>query len=60
MRARGTAYALEAKRLLKEDVETICIGNVQACILVANTCGANNESTSEALFFGNPSHPVLV
>ncbi|GME55823.1 hypothetical protein BKCO1_3000229 [Neofusicoccum parvum] len=48
----GTAFAVEAKRLLKEDVENICIGNVQACILVANACGAVNESKSEALFFG--------
>ncbi|OJD38883.1 uncharacterized protein BKCO1_3000229 [Diplodia corticola] len=52
IRAQGTAFAQEAKRLLKEDVENICIANVQACILVANVCGANNEATSEALFFG--------
>ncbi|KAL0262016.1 hypothetical protein SLS55_003451 [Diplodia seriata] len=52
IQAQGTLFAQEAKRLLKEDVENICIANVQACILVANTCGANNEATSEALFFG--------
>lgn len=52
VRAQGTAFAQEAKRLLKEDVETICIENIQACILVANACGAVNEGNSEALFFG--------
>ena len=42
----------EAKRLLQLDVENVCLENVQTCILVANLCAADLDSSSEALYFG--------
>jgi hypothetical protein len=39
------------KRLLLADLETICIENVQTCILIANLCAAHLNPSSEVLFF---------
>lgn len=41
----------ESKRRLLDDLENICIENVQTCILVANLCAAHLNPSSEALFF---------
>ncbi|KAF7622601.1 hypothetical protein F9C07_2286862 [Aspergillus flavus] len=41
----------ESKRLLKVDLERVCLENVQTCILVANLCVAHGNPSSEFLFF---------
>lgn len=46
-----TTFTVAAKRLLLQDLENICLENIQACILVANLCAAESNPTSEALFF---------
>ncbi len=52
IRAQGAEFAMESKRLLKADLERICLENVQACILIGNLCGAEANADSESLFFG--------
>lgn len=41
----------ESKRLLKADLENICLENIQTCVLVANLCAAHSDTSTEALFF---------
>ncbi|KAK2812625.1 hypothetical protein FQN50_001271 [Emmonsiellopsis sp. PD_5] len=41
----------ECKRLIKADLESISLENIQACILAANLCAADTNPSSEALFF---------
>ena len=45
-------FSLEAKRLVKADLENICLENVQACILVGNICLAESNPDAESLYFG--------
>lgn len=49
-RGWGRHLALEAKRLLQADMENICLGNIQACILVSLLCAGDCHISSEALF----------
>ncbi|KAH8589303.1 hypothetical protein B0O99DRAFT_523490 [Bisporella sp. PMI_857] len=49
--SRAKLYASQAKRLLKDDLENICLENIQACVLIANACGADTEANSESLYF---------
>lgn len=66
IQAQCNEFAMEAKRLLKADLEHICLENVQACILIGNLCGADADADSESLFFGSFPHflrivePVLI
>jgi hypothetical protein len=48
-------FSSEAKRLVKADLENICLENVQACILVGNICLAESNPDSESLYFGRRS-----
>ncbi|KAL3447297.1 hypothetical protein BJX65DRAFT_318193 [Aspergillus insuetus] len=41
----------ECKRLLQNNMEQICLENIQTCILVANLCAAHANPSSEFLFF---------
>ncbi|KAH8657800.1 hypothetical protein BX600DRAFT_514350 [Xylariales sp. PMI_506] len=51
VRSRGAAYAAKAKAGLKDDLEHICIENIQACILVGNTCRGDDDADAESLYF---------
>ncbi|EHY59610.1 hypothetical protein ABEF92_008004 [Exophiala dermatitidis] len=51
-RARGPEFAEAAKRLFREDLENICLSNIQACILLGNIYGAEAKSDQESLIFG--------
>lgn len=42
---------VQSKKLLLDNLEDICLENIQTCILVANLCAANASPSSEALFF---------
>jgi hypothetical protein len=53
-------YASQARRYLKEDLENICLENIQACVLIANTCGADTEASSESLYFGKLSTKSII
>jgi hypothetical protein len=45
------SLALEAKSLLKADLENITLENVQTCCVIANLCEWSCNRSSEALFF---------
>lgn len=53
IRSHGPLYAAEAKKVLKEDLEHVCIENIQACILVGNICLGDSDPDAESLYFGN-------
>jgi Fungal Zn(2)-Cys(6) binuclear cluster domain len=52
VRRQCTAFGDRAKRLVKADLENVCLANVQACILVGNICGGEANADSESIFFG--------
>jgi hypothetical protein len=45
-------YRKKACAALKEDLENICIENVQACILVGNNFFGDGDADAESLYFG--------
>ena len=45
-------YRAKAKVALKDDLEHVCIENVQACILVGNNCMGDCQADAESLYFG--------
>lgn len=45
-------YATKAKTALKDDLEHMCVENIQACILVGNTCFGDCNADAESLYFG--------
>jgi hypothetical protein len=49
-------FAEDAKRIVKMDLENICLENVQACILVGNICLADSNPDAESLYFGRSGH----
>lgn len=51
MRQLESRLMSESKSLLLADLETICVENIQCCILIANLCAAHLNPKSEALFF---------
>lgn len=55
IRCRGRQYTDLAKTLLKADMETISLENIQACILVGNLCLADSKPDAESLYFGASS-----
>lgn len=50
--ARGVVYRKKACAALKDDLENICIENVQACILVGNNFFGDGDADAESLYFG--------
>lgn len=51
LRSLEPLLTAESKRLLKIDLERVCLENIQTCILVANLCVAHANPSSEFLFF---------
>ncbi|KAF5003572.1 hypothetical protein FDECE_9886 [Fusarium decemcellulare] len=51
IRSRGPMYCAKAKVALKEDLEHVCIENIQACILVGNNFMGDCEADVESLYF---------
>lgn len=51
-RGLGPRLFTQAKRLLKQDLESLSLSRVQAWVIAGNVAGANSNSTSESLFFG--------
>ncbi|KAJ4262873.1 hypothetical protein NW762_006486 [Fusarium torreyae] len=50
--ARGPMYRAKAKAALKDDLEHVCIENIQACILIGNNCMGDCRADAESLYFG--------
>ena len=50
--SRGPEFAEAARFHLKQDLENICMSNVQACILIAEYAGAHSDRPAEAMYFG--------
>ncbi|CAF3646309.1 unnamed protein product [Fusarium graminearum] len=50
--ARGPMYRAEATKSLKDDLEHICLENIQACILVGNNFFGEGDAGVESLYFG--------
>ncbi|EXL98759.1 hypothetical protein NOF04DRAFT_6311 [Fusarium oxysporum II5] len=46
----GPAFMEKAKSLLKQDMENICLENIQTCVLLANLSSSSKNPESEALF----------
>lgn len=59
IRSRGPLYAAEAKKLLKDDLEHVCVQNIQACILIGNICLGDSDPDAESLYFGKFSSNAL-
>ncbi|KAI5464406.1 hypothetical protein BGZ63DRAFT_412055 [Mariannaea sp. PMI_226] len=51
VRSRGALYCAKAKAALKDDLEHVCIENIQACILVGNNCMGDCDADAESLYF---------
>lgn len=49
---RGPEFAEAARFYLKQDLENICMSNVQACILITEYAGAHSDRSAEAMYFG--------
>lgn len=45
-------YRAEATKSLKDDLEHICLENIQACILVGNNFFGEGDAGVESLYFG--------
>lgn len=45
-------YCAKAKAALKDDLEHVCIENIQACILVGNNFMGDCNADAESLYFG--------
>ncbi|KAH7180050.1 uncharacterized protein B0J16DRAFT_417639 [Fusarium flagelliforme] len=46
----GPTFMQKSKQLLKEDMENICIENIQTCVLLANLSSSSKNPESEAIF----------
>jgi hypothetical protein len=51
LRSLEPILTAESKRLLRIDLERVCLDNIQTCVLVANLCVAHANPSSEFLFF---------
>lgn len=58
LKSLRTLLTAESQRLLQADLDRVCLETVQTCILVANLCVANGNSSAEFLFF-RKCHPML-
>lgn len=45
-------YRAKATAALKEDLEHICIENIQVCILIGNSYFGDGDADAESLYFG--------
>lgn len=52
LRSRGSLCTAEAKVVVKNDLENICIENIQACILIGSICLGNGDPNAKSLYFG--------
>jgi len=52
IRSQGDAFAKRARKFVQSDLENVCLGNVQALILVGNVCLAGSSPDSESIYFG--------
>jgi hypothetical protein len=52
IRRKADSFFQTAKYLLKLGIDHVSLDVIQTSILVANLCGAEGDSQSEALFFG--------
>lgn len=59
VRTRGSQYAVDAKKALKDDLENITLEAIQTCIIVGNHCMAECDPAAESLYFGKPFLPSL-
>jgi hypothetical protein len=46
----GPTFMQKSKQLLKEDMENVCIENIQTCVLLANLSSSSKNPESEAIF----------
>ncbi|KAH7203131.1 fungal-specific transcription factor domain-containing protein [Fusarium redolens] len=46
----GPTFMQKSKQLLKQDMENICLENIQTCVLLANLSSSSKNPESEALF----------
>ncbi|WZH42085.1 fungal-specific transcription factor domain-containing protein [Fusarium acuminatum] len=46
----GPTFMEKSKQLLKQDMENICLENIQTCVLLANLSSSSKNPESEALF----------
>jgi hypothetical protein len=51
-RSLGPRFFHQAKRLLKQDLESLSLSRIQAWVIAGNVAGADSNPTSESLFFG--------
>ncbi|KAF9761755.1 hypothetical protein IL306_003729, partial [Fusarium sp. DS 682] len=58
--ARGPMYRAQATSALKQDLEHICIENIQACILVGNNFFGDGDADAESLYFGLASRMTQI
>lgn len=52
IRRKADSFFSTARYILKLGIDDVKLSNLQSCILVANLCGAEGDSQSEALYFG--------
>lgn len=52
MRQKADIFFSKAKHLLKMNIDVPCLDNIHASILVGNLCGAEAQSATEGIFFG--------
>ncbi|XEV04491.1 hypothetical protein FSHL1_009778 [Fusarium sambucinum] len=46
----GPTFMQKSKQILKQDMENICLENIQTCVLLANLSSSSKNPESEALF----------
>ncbi|KAH6625211.1 NADH dehydrogenase [Boeremia exigua] len=51
-RELATTFAARSKTLLGQQLENICVANIQTCILLANSYAAERNHGLEAVYFG--------
>ena len=52
VRQKADTFFSKAKHLLKMNIDVPCLDNIHASILVGNLCGAEAQSATEGIFFG--------
>lgn len=52
LQARAAEFFQLAKSALKQNIDCICLENIQACILVGNLCGVEGDNGAEVLWYG--------
>ncbi|KAM5354909.1 hypothetical protein ACJ41O_001555 [Fusarium nematophilum] len=60
IRSRGSMYCAKAKTALKDNLEHVCIENIQACILVGNNFFGDGDPDAESLYFALASRMAQI